>query len=227
MEIVFVFDSNYVPYFNKCVKSVLKYNPKAHITIVTNDFLDLPYDTVKVANMPKNLKHRHRDRITDATYLKLYLPKLLPYDKILYMDADIMCQGSLQELWEENCPFLCLTESHNYGKIQAQQLKHEKYGLSGVMLMNLKALRKEKFTETCFRSFRCPVEKWCHEETLINYFFYDKLKFVDKKFNYCHNRTYDDPIDEKDAILLHYCGKSGKQDMLERKASKWTMNFWN
>ena len=212
-----MFDKNYIPYFKKCIKSVLKYNPKAHITIVTNEELGLPYDTIKVTNLPKGLKHRRNDRITDATYLKLYLPKLLPYDKILYMDADIICQGSLEELWNEECDFICLTESHNYGKIQAQELKHEKYGLSGVMLMNLEELRKADFTKKCFQSFGCPVKKWCHEETLINFFFYKRLKFIDKKYNYCHNRIYDDPIPESEAVLLHYCGKNNKEEMLERR----------
>ena len=82
MEIVFVFDSNYIPYFNKCVDSVLKYNSKAHITVVSNEKLDIPYDVITV-QLPKNLKHRENDRITDATYLKLMLPLMLPYKKNL------------------------------------------------------------------------------------------------------------------------------------------------
>lgn len=214
MEIVFVFDSNYIPYFNKCVDSVLKYNPKAHITVVSNEKLNIPYEVITV-QLPKYLKHRENDRITDATYLKLMLPLVLPYKKILYMDADIICQGSLAGLWKTKCPYICLTESHEYGKIQAQELGHEKYGLSGVMLMNLRALRDSDFVEKSFQPFESPVSKWCHEETIINYFFYDMLKFVDKKYNYCHNRSYENPINEKEAILVHYCGSKNKKKMLK------------
>lgn len=210
MEIVFVMDKNYIKYFNICVKTVLKYNPKAHITVVSTEKLDIPYDNV-VLDVKGEFKHRKNDRITSATYLKLFLPQL-PYDKILYMDGDVICQGSLEELWNTDCPYICVTESHMFGQKQAKEHNHEKYGLAGVMLMNLKALREDNFTEKAFQPFDYDkYSLWCHEETIINHLFYDKLKFVDKKYNYCHKRTYKNPIDEKDAVLLHFPGpdKSG------------------
>ena len=214
MEIVFVFDSNYIKLFNICVKTVLRYNPEAHITIVSTEDLDLPFDIVKM-DLPKGLKHRENDRITDATYLKLHLPKL-PYDKVIFMDCDMICQGSLKELWEMDCDFINLCESHNYSKKQAEELGHKKYGNTGLMVMNLKELRKINFTEECFKKFDIPVSLWCHEESILNYSFYDKLKFIDKKYNYCHNREYDEPIDEKDAVIIHYIGAKNKKEMLER-----------
>ena len=222
MEIVFVFDRNYIPFFLKCRESILKHNKNVNFTVVTNDDISLDgVSVIKMTNLPKDLKHRRNDRITDATYLKLCLPLLYPKylgEKILYMDTDIICQGSLKELWKTDCDFICLTESHKYGRVQARELNHQKYGLTGVMLMNLKALNEINFTNRCFQPFEKTVSKWCHEETILNTLFYGKLKFVDKKFNYCHNRDYDDPIREEDAILLHYCGgRENKQDMLERK----------
>ena len=218
MEIVYVFDHNYIKYFNESVKSVLKYNPDAHITVVSNEHLDIPYDVV-VMDIPSNLKHRENDRITSATYLKLHLPKL-PYDKVLFIDADVICQAPLDELWLTPCKYICLTESHTYGDKQALEHNHEKYGLSGVMLMNLKALREDNFTEKCFVPFDySPFKIWCHEETIINHYFYDKLTFVDRKFNYCHNRIYTKPIPESKAVLLHYCGgnKSGMFNRVEEQ----------
>jgi lipopolysaccharide biosynthesis glycosyltransferase len=97
MEIVYVFDKNYIPYFEMSVQSVLKFNPNAHITVVSPEKLDIPYKNV-VIPIGKQ-KHRENDRITDATYLKLMLPKL-PLDKIIYIDADVLCLGSLNELWK-------------------------------------------------------------------------------------------------------------------------------
>ena len=41
----------------------------------------------------------------------------------------------------------------------------------------------------------------------------DKLTFVDKKWNYCHNRNYNDQIREEDACLLHHIGRH-KDDMV-------------
>ena len=108
MEIVYVFDKNYLKYFNVSVKSVLKYNPYTHITVISPEKLDIPYDNV-VMDIPPNVKHRENDRITSATFLKLQIPKL-PYDKVLFIDADIICQAPLDELWNMECNYICLTE---------------------------------------------------------------------------------------------------------------------
>ena len=215
MEIVYVFDKNYLKFFNESVKSVLKYNPYAHITVISPEKLDIPYDNV-VMDIPPNVKHRENDRITSATFLKLQIPQL-PYDKVLFIDADIICQAPLDELWNMECNYICLTESHTYGEKQAKEHNHEKYGLSGVMLMNLKALREDNFTEKSFVPFdTSPFKIWCHEETIINHYFYDKLTFIDRKYNYCHNRTYRKPIPEMKAVLLHYCG-GNKSDFFDHK----------
>lgn len=204
MRIVYVFDKNYLPYFELSVKSVLKFNPNAQITVVSPEKLDIGFENI-VMDAPR-LKHRENDRITDTTYLKLMLPKL-PYDKILYIDADVLCLKPLNELWEQPCKFISLTESHIVGERQALEHGHEKYGLSGVMLMNLDILRKFNFTEKALKPFELPVRLWCHEETIINYYFYYNLKFIDRKYNYCFNRRYREPVPLDEVYLLHFPGE--------------------
>jgi len=209
MEIVYVFDKNYLPYFEMSVKTVLKYNPNAHITVVSPEKLniDSKFDNVVIPIIKNNeiLKHRSsKDRITDATFLKLHLPKL-PYDKILYIDADVLCMKPLNELWNKDCKYICLTESHTFGEKQAREYNHQKYGLSGVMLMNLKALREDNFESKAFVPFDSSfLSLWCHEESIINYYFYKKLEFVDKKYNYCYRREYREPLKTEDIVLLHF-----------------------
>lgn len=204
MEIVYVFDKNYIPYFELSVKSVLKFNPNAHITVVSPEKLDIEFENI-VMDAPK-LRHRVNDRITDATYLKLMLPKL-PYDKIIYMDADVLCLKPLEDLWNMDCRFINLCESHISGERQALEHGHEKYGLSGVMLMNLASLRGYNFTKKALVPFEIDVSLWCHEETIINYYFYYNLKFIDRKFNYCYNRKYREQIPLSEVYMLHFPGK--------------------
>ena len=211
MEIVYCLDQNYIPYAEISIKSVKKYNPTAKIIIVSEEPISgIGEDENFIIKLPRTFRNRGvGDRITNTAYLKLFLTKL-PYDKVLYIDGDVICQAPLDELWNTKCNYIVLTESHNFGLQQAQELGVEKYGLSGMMLMNLKNLRSVNFTEYCL-SFedKIPTPKtgWCHEETLINVAFNDKLTFTDKKFNYCINRKYTNPIREKDAVLLHYVGK--------------------
>lgn len=211
MEIVYCLDQNYVPYAEISIKSVKKYNPTAKIIIVSEEPISgIGEDENFVIKLPRMFRNRGiGDRITNTAYLKLFLTKL-PYNKVLYIDGDVICQAPLDELWNTKCNYIVLTESHSHGLKQAEELGLEKYGLSGMMLMNLKNLRKENFTEYCLsfeNKIPTPQTGWCHEETIINVAWHDKLTFIDHKFNYCVNRRYNNPIREQDAVLLHYVGR--------------------
>ena len=194
MQVVYVFDKNYIELYKISSRSLLKHNPEAKITVVSPEPLGLENNIVIT---PPELKQRENDRITKTTYLKLLLTQL-PYDKILLIDADTIIQGSLKELWNKDV-YLGMTQSHTAGLEQAKEHGHDKYFLSGVMLMNLKALREDNFTEKCLEPFNFDGQ-WQHEETIINKLFFDKITELDYKYNYCHNRHY--------PHRLHRCYKS-------------------
>ena len=216
MKIIFIADKNYEQYLIRSVKSYWKYNPSAKIIVVSEQPLIIPDTENIIIELPKMFRNRGiGDRITNTAYLKLFLTKL-PYDKVLYVDCDTLCQAPLNDLWNTDCRFIALTESHAYGKKQAKAIGADKYGLTGMMLMNLKNLRKIGFTEKCLdveQNYPTPETGWQHDETCINVAMRNRLMFVDHKWNYCHNRTYDNPIKESDAPILHFVGKD-KKNML-------------
>lgn len=80
----------------------------------------------------------------------------------------------------------------------------KQYGLTGMMVMNLKNLRQFNFTEKCL-SANPEVKYWCHDETIINYVMKDKMDFIDKKWDYCFNREYSEKVE--DIKILHVIGK--------------------
>lgn len=210
MIIVYVADDNYLGMVKKSMVSYRKYNPKAHFVVVSERPLEIDAENIVIPIK----QHRGITRVSNATFLKLYLPQL-PFDKILYVDGDTLCQAPLDELWNLPCEKICWCESHDYGKKQANELGHEKYGLAGVMLMNLKALREDNFTEKCLEAEKtCPELKtgWHQDETCINVAYGDELTFIDQKWDYCHNRYYEHAISERDACILHFIGKD-KSDM--------------
>lgn len=216
MIIVYVADENYTQYLQQSIISYKKFNPKAHIVVVSET--SMPYgDENVVIPLYKSFRNRgNGDRITNTAYLKLFLTQL-PYDKVLYVDADTICQAPLNELWDIPCEYINLCESYSFGKLQAEAIGAEKYGLTGMMLMNLKELRKINFTKKCLEvenTAPTPKTGWQHDETCINLAMREKLTFIDHKWNYCHNRTYDNPMKESDAPILHFVGKD-KHDMLE------------
>ena len=80
--------------------SVKRYNKNVEFAILT----DKPFEVegAKVytfAPDTERFKFRAKDRMGAGVYYKLYLPKL-PYDKVLFLDCDILCQRPLKsEEW--------------------------------------------------------------------------------------------------------------------------------
>lgn len=211
MIVCYCLDENYIEYSEISIQSVKKFNPKAHVVVVSKQPIVVKgADEYKIIKLPKMFRNRGKgDRITNTAYLKCFLTQL-PYDKILYLDGDTVCQWPLKELWDMECKYICLTESHNFGLKQAQAIGVKKYGLTGMMLMNLKALRDIDFTNKCLEieeSYPTPETGWQHDETCINVALKNKLTFVPVEWNYCINRTYTNPIRESDAKILHYVGR--------------------
>lgn len=212
MRIVFVIDKNYAEYARVSIESYKKFNPSAVIIVVSETPLpkDIGYDENIIWDLSKwTFKNKGTgDRISKAAYFKLFLTNL-PYSKILYVDADTICQKPLDDLWEIPCKYINLCESHKYGKIQAEAIGVERYGLTGMMVMNLDNLREIDFTKRCLdiqKNYDIPSEWWQHDETCINLGMKGLLNFIDKKYNYCRAREYDNPINEEDASILHYVG---------------------
>ena len=210
MRLVYCLDENYIKYTRASILSFRRHNPGIEITLVTErPITGIGEDENFIIKLPTTFRNRgSRDRISNAAYLKLFLTQL-PYDKIIYVDGDTICQKPLDDLLKIRCPYINLCESYEFGKQQARAIGHKHYGLTGMMVMNLKNLRLMNFTEKCLEAERTaptPSTGWQHDETCINIAMGDRLNFIDRRYNYCHNRNYDNPIPERDAYILHYVG---------------------
>lgn len=218
MIITYVLDKAYIDLARISIASYKAQNPEAQIVVVSEKPIteNMGQDENFVCPLPRTFRNRGQgDRISNAAYLKCYLPLILPYDKIIYVDADTICQRPLKNLWEMKCKYINLCETYDIGKIQARAIGAQKYGLTGMMVMNLRKLRKINFTAECmFVEKECPTPTtgWQHDETCINIAMRNKLHFIDKKWNYCHNRRYENPINEVNAYILHFVG-SDKVEM--------------
>lgn len=212
MIIAYVCDRHYMPLLEKSIASVRRYNKKARIVVLSAEHFEMEgVEVYQIKPDTSKFKYRHNDRMKDGVYYKFWLPEL-PFNKVLYIDCDVMCQRPLNDLWKEKCSFICATESHRRGVKQARQLNLEKYALTGMMLCNLKAMRAANFTQRCLERL-AKENPDQHDETIINLEFNDRIRFIDKKYNYCRNRIYRAPIPEGDAYLLHYVGEDNKEVM--------------
>ena len=211
MIVVYCLDSSYVLFAEVSIQTLKKYNPTVKVVIVSEKPLKVKgADEYYVFDLGG--QHRNRgvgDRISNAAYLKLMLPKL-PYDKIIYLDGDTLIQKPIDEIWNMDIEYIGVTQSHKYGDKQAKELGIERYALSGFMVMNLKNLRKINFIE---RSFEIEKEipylecGFQHDESILNYGWWDKLTFLPLRYHYCYNREYDEKIDYRCVSILHIVGK--------------------
>ncbi len=96
------------------------------------------------------------DYFTLTIYFRLFIPAMFPeYDKAVYIDSDVVLNSDIAELYDTNigdnyiaaCPDFSIQEIQplvNYVE-NAVGVKKIEYINSGVLLMNLKALREKSF----------------------------------------------------------------------------------
>ena len=132
------------------IKQIKKYESE-NINI---EFVDLNYYINKVKD-----KLYTRDYYTNTTYFRLFLPELYPqYDKVLYLDSDIIVVGDISELYNTDMGTNLVAAApddiiqknkvfQDYAELVVGVAKYQHYFNAGVLLMNLDELRKFKFQE--------------------------------------------------------------------------------
>jgi lipopolysaccharide biosynthesis glycosyltransferase len=106
-------------------------------------------------------------------YYRLLLPLLHPdIDKIIYLDTDLIIEKDLQELYSiETIDIKIAAVRDHIEQRKCEDLKvSPPYINSGVMLMNLKALREFDFTVKCFNwlNLNCGRGLSTHDQDAIN-----------------------------------------------------------
>lgn len=212
MNIVYCCDQTYIDKLKMSIDTVLKYNPEANITVLSATKLDIPYQNIVVDTSKYNFKQRADTHVSNATYLKLFIPQYIKKDKVLLLDADILCRNSIQQLYNKDIKYIGMTHSHDCGINQAKKIGIPTYMLASMLLMNLKNLRQIQFTKIALfamQNFKFPATAWQHDQTILNCCFYKFIQPIDIKWNYCYNRSYKaykQKTNMGSAVLIHFIG---------------------
>lgn len=90
--------------------------------------------------------------ISPATYLRLFIPSLLPIsiDKVLYLDSDIIVNTNIEKLLNTDISSYALAavEDAPNNSVVTSKEPSQPYFNAGVLLLNLKKLRKIDFLNT-------------------------------------------------------------------------------
>ena len=145
----------------------------------------------------KGIKH-----ITNATMLRLFIPKLIQEKKVLYLDIDIIVNIDLKNIYNINCnnTGIALKNSIIYS-----ELKNKQSGNCGIMLMDLDKLRNNKFTEKCLNIHKYNNDR--HDQYIINVYCNGNHTLLKPNYNVFLNQDMH-IIDKCNDFILHYAGGS-------------------
>lgn len=168
---------------------------------------------------------------TPAALLKFKLAELLPNcDKVLYLDGDIVVKGDLAPLWDIDLGTYLVAAVQDSGSIY---WKHEYvqrvhlYFNSGVMLLNLKAMRSEGIAQRLIAAKKSSQDTMLMDQNVFNVVFDERVKPLPIKWNCLFvnlmraqdnysideiNETYETEYSSlsqvaSDAAIIHYSSK--------------------
>lgn len=171
-----------------------------------NDVRFILFDRPEILKLPL-----HGSNWSVEIYFRLFAPYLLPIDKVLYLDGDTIVNGDLSDFYNTpmsdeiyiRCVANDIIDTHN----RRLNLPDENiYINSGVLLLNLKAMRKipaERTIELLWKNrgrFKFP------DQDYINCTVKNRKELYDNRYNYMISVAEINPQYQKqdDILICHY-----------------------
>ena len=233
MNILLSANENFIKYAEDLLFSIKKNNKDERLNIY---FLYLEISTLKIQELKKyveekidskinflkldpnmflNLPTTNKERTAyfgPEAYLRLFAQYILPnnIDRVLYLDIDILCNGSLKELYyidfNENCFIACEDMGATLEDKKRVCLKsNDTYINSGVLLMNLNLLRKlysiEELKNYIYKNKNILAYP---DQDILNKLYKGKFFVVSNKYNYA---PFKGQSKMKNVVLYHFVGR--------------------
>lgn len=201
IPVVFITDSQYLIPAMTAISSLLRHakEGKYHYTIhiLAND---LPVQWIEHFSRLSPRLHFHVQNknystlterhawVSPAALLKFDIPNLFPeYDKLLYLDSDMLVYQDLTSLWNLDLEsFYAAVVKDLAGMIfehHHQKMGHAAYFNTGMMLLNLKKMRQDKITERLFEAKKNDPWKHFMDQDVFNQVFQENVLYTNPRYN--------------------------------------------
>ena len=232
IPIFFAIDDQYIPFLSVALKSLIENASKDYKYLIkilhTNvqeghmkqikkyenenvniEFVDLSYYIGKIQD-----KLYTRDYYTNTTYFRLFLPELYPqYDKVLYLDSDIIVLGDISELYNTDMGDNLVAAApddiiqynkvfQDYAELVVGVAKYQNYFNAGVLLMNLDELRKFGFEEKFLYLLGTVKFSVAQDQDYLNRLCKGRVKLVSHDWDVMP--YVNDETKPEDIKLIHY-----------------------
>ena len=232
IPIFFAVDDGYIPFLGVTIQSIIENSSKNNlyeIKVLYTNISDINID--KIMKLEKeNLKIEFvdltyyidsikdklytRDYYSKSTYFRLFLPNLYPkYDKVLYLDSDIVLLDDPAKLYntdikdnllgaipDEIVGFTPIFREYVEKVIGVDSYKH--YFNAGVLIMNLKELRKFNFQEKFIYLLEKTTYSVAQDQDYLNRICKGRVHFLKVIWNKMPIARKS--INVKDIKLIHY-----------------------
>lgn len=151
---------------------------------------------------------------TVATYNRFIVAKLLypEVDRVIYMDADMVCKGNLDELIEMNFEGHIAMVVHDQGKFVASHmntlaLTHGRYFNAGMLYIDLKAWNENQISERAIELLQ-RRRFFLLDQDALNILLDGRAKFIDRKWNEICNMEKKTSKISDTAVLVHFASRN-------------------
>lgn len=189
--------------------ALFKHNKVKKVYLFIEDD-NIPYITdkrvefININSLPEYITQEspnYNTKYSKLSYLRCYFSKILKEDKILYLDADTLVVDNIEDLWNTNFDDNVLVGVHEGGEWNKHLWTYgldDTYINSGVLLMNLKALREEKLDDSMI--YLLNNNKYAFpDQDVINLVCRNRIKHVSNVYNSAETTGIVD-----DAKIIHY-----------------------
>lgn len=222
LNIALGFDSNFAPYAAVTIKSIIIHNKnikfyimydnlkKSDIKKIEKLIMSGENCTVKWINMSGKFDHLNAGHWkSKSVYFPVALPSICTDDRILFLDADILVTGNIEQLYNQNMDGYYFAGAVDYGIMLSFEkneiITSETFGgrihckdfyknvfnytktedfkdyiNGGILLLNLKEMRKDNIENQMYNSFN-KIDFACNEQDCYNYICKDKKKILSKE----------------------------------------------
>jgi len=165
-DVVFASDENYIQHLTVAIKSLLQNNKDLtfNIYIINGGISKEAWMKLRKASSVHKVKlidiliddsifksFVTNHHFTKAMYYRLLIPNFINSSKVLYLDADIIVNGNIKELYNTTLDDYYLAAVESPGFKRANELnmkKNSKYFNSGIMLINNKKWKTSGLSKT-------------------------------------------------------------------------------
>jgi lipopolysaccharide biosynthesis glycosyltransferase len=153
--------------------------------------------------------------VTRGAYIRLLIPDLLPHDRALYLDGDVLALSDIGPLLATDlrgCPIGGVANRRSE-ELPPPTVCKDTFINSGVLLMDLAALRRDRFFEACEAIYRGHKDDgtWMDQE-VINVYAEGRKCLLDARWNCqvrCHQTSDKDwqaLVQSGTVSIVHFLG---------------------